>query len=262
MRIEVDGVGVCVEVRGRGPATVLLVHGLGSSRECWSDAPRFFDPDRHTLVLPDLPGFGDSDKPEPHGYSMESLAAALRGVLDHVGAHRVHIVAHSMGGAVALLLAGSEGITTASFAAAEGNLVPEDAFMSSKVSRLKEAAFAKVFTKWLRMVEESLGPEPVRMHEVFLRDLRRTTPAVLHRASVSCQALTRSGELARRFGELGCPRMYLVGERTLEGRDLPGPVAAGGVEVVRIPGAGHFVMDVAEAFYPPIRRLVDAAEAA
>ena len=260
MRVEVDGIGVSVEILGQGPSKVLFVHGLGASRTCWDEASRFFDPTRHTLVLPDLPGCGRSDKPEDHDYSMESMASALEGVLSSLGFDAVHVVAHSMGCAVALLLAKAGRVTLQSFVSAEGNLVPEDAFMSSKVARLKEPTFARVFSKWLKMVEDSLGPEPVRLHEVFLESLRACPPVALHRTSVSCLELTRSGDLARHFAALRCPRLYVIGGRTLEERGLPAPAEAEDVEVLTIPGAGHFMMDDAEAFYPPVRQFVEGAQ--
>ena len=259
MRVEVRGAGLEADLVGRGPEALLFVHGLGSSRRCWVEAPRFFDLERVTLVLPDLPGFGGSDPPAGLDCSMDALAEALSGLLAHLGIDRPHVVAHSMGGAVALLLAGSAAVRPASFVSAEGNLVSEDAFMSGKVARLKEQVFVRVFSKWLRMAEESLGPERTPVEDGFLEDLRRTSPLVLYRTSVSCQALTRSGELAGRFRELDCPRLYIAGERTLEERELPEPVAAEAVPVLRIPAAGHFMMAEAEPFYSAVRRHVEAA---
>lgn len=257
MRIDVGGYEVSVETVGTGPAAVLFVHGLGASRSYWGEAPRYFDPEAFTLILPDLPGYGDSDAPEELDYSMAELARALEGVLAHLGRREVHLVAHSMGGAVALLLAGSEAVRVRSFASAEGNLVPDDAFMSTKVTRLKEATLKRVWSKFVDMVAQSLGDEPVRTHEIFLESLRGTPPFVLYRTSRSCADLTLSGELSQRFLELGCPKLFLVGEKTRADGPLPAPVVDSGVPVVTVPGIGHFLMDRADDFYPPIRELIE-----
>ena len=262
MRIDVGGLEVAVETVGAGPEAVLFVHGLGSSRAIWKDAPGFFDPRRHRLVLVDLPGAGESDAPEAHDFSMTSMADALEKVLAALGIGATHLVAHSMGGAVALLVASRGRIEPLSFASAEGNLVSEDAFMSSKVARLKEAAFVRVFTKWLRMAEESLGPDRTATHETFLASLGATKPHALHRASVSCLELTRSGELGRLWSGLACPRLYVAGEKTRAARGLPAPVVESGCEVVTVPGAGHFVMGAGPGFYAPVRRFVDACDRA
>jgi pimeloyl-ACP methyl ester carboxylesterase len=262
MRVDVGGFEVSVEIVGSGPRAVLFVHGLGASRTCWGRAPDFFDPERYRLILPDLPGFGESDAPEDCDYSMASLTAALEKTLAALGIDELHVVGHSMGGAVALLLAGSEQIRVRSFASAEGNLVPDDAFMSSKVSRLKEATLARVWTKFVGMVAQSLGDEPVETHQLFLASLRGTAPHALYRTSQSCAALTASGELSRRFVELACPKIYLVGEKTRAERNLPAPVVDSDAPVITIPGIGHFLMDKADAFYPTVRGHIERVETA
>lgn len=252
------------EVEGRGPALVLLVHGLGADHRCFGEAAAYFDPARHTLVMPDLPGFGRSvGRGDPgDDCSMASMAEALEAVLAGVGAPAgVHLVAHSMGGAVALLLAGRPGVRVRSFACAEGNLVPDDAFMSGKVARLAAPRFERVWSKWLGMVEQTLDPATPRQNALYLESLRQAGPLVLHRASTSCFELTASGELSRRFLELGCPRLYLVGERTLTLRPVPGPVLDAGIPVAVVPGVGHSVMENAEVFYARVAELIDGAPA-
>lgn len=263
-RIVWRGRELHAEVEGRGPALVLLVHGLGADHRCWGEAAARFAPERYTLVMPDLPGFGRSAGCGAAGddCTMASMAEALEAVLAGVGSPGpggVHLVAHSMGGAVALLLAARPGVRVLSFACAEGNLVADDAFMSSKVARLAEPRFERVWTKWLGLVEQTLDPATPRQNALYLESLREAGPLAIHRASKSCFELTASGELARRFLELGCPRLYLVGERTMATRPVPAPVLDAGVAVAVIPGVGHSVMENAEAFYSCVRALIDGA---
>ncbi len=259
--IDWEGRSIMVETVGHGPRAVLFIHGLGASHRCFEEANRYFDPDLYTLVQPDIPGFGQSEAPEGDDHRIESMAGAMEAVATSLGLDKVHVIAHSMGGAVALLLASSPAITVLSLASAEGNLVTEDALMSSKVSRLKEHVFERVWSKWLTMVREFLGPEPSRQHDLFLEDLGATGPRVIHRASTDCWAVTSSGELGSRFLELDCPRIYLIGEKSLKGRTVPEPVAQAGVCVVTIPGAGHFTMENHQVFYPPIVAFIEDVEA-
>lgn len=255
-RVSWNGIDLSVDVVGSGPEVLLMLHGLGASRRCFEEAPSHLDTSRFTLVMPDLPGFGESLVPDNHGTSMASMASAMEAVVLSLNAREVHIVAHSMGGVVGLLLASAPSLQLRSFTSAEGNLVAEDALMSSKVSRLKESVFTRVWSKWLAMVEDSLGPEPVRQHELFLESLAATPPGVIHQSSVSCWALTSSGELADRFLALSCPKIYLVGEKTQEERPLPDPVIQAEIPVVTIPGVAHFVMENADAFYGAVRQFV------
>ena len=91
--------------RGAGTPLILL-HALGLTRESWEPVipalAEHFD-----VIAVDLPGFGDSgpvpDDVEP---SPQVLAALVDGLLDDLGVRSPHIVGNSLGGWVALDLAG------------------------------------------------------------------------------------------------------------------------------------------------------------
>ena len=50
------------------------------------------------MVAPDQIGFGKSSKPHAYQFTFQALAENTRGLLDHLGVGRVHVVGHSMGG--------------------------------------------------------------------------------------------------------------------------------------------------------------------
>ena len=90
---------------GDGPP-LLLIHGYLSSRLVWDDvlpglAARF------RVVVPDLPGFGDSEKPPParYPYGYDAFAESLVDVVAAMGMGRLSVCGHGMGGAIALTLA-------------------------------------------------------------------------------------------------------------------------------------------------------------
>jgi len=56
------------------------------------------------VVVPDLRGYNDSDKPES-GYDLDTLSADIRGLIDRLGYTKAHIVGHDCGGAIAWNLA-------------------------------------------------------------------------------------------------------------------------------------------------------------
>ncbi len=95
----------------RQPLTVLFIHGLGGRLEHWSPqlAERVEGVRRVAL---DLPGHGASDPLPPdfttEGYSPPALAQAVAAVVDALGLHRVVLVAHSWGAAVATAYAGAQ----------------------------------------------------------------------------------------------------------------------------------------------------------
>jgi pyruvate dehydrogenase E2 component (dihydrolipoamide acetyltransferase) len=79
---------------------VLLIHGYGGDRNSWLFLQEPLAA-RYRVYALDLPGHGTSVK-DVGTDPATVLADAVVGVLDAVGADRAHLVAHSMGGAVAL----------------------------------------------------------------------------------------------------------------------------------------------------------------
>jgi pimeloyl-ACP methyl ester carboxylesterase len=82
---------------------VLLIHGWGGSGRYWQSTVERLR-DRFTLVVPDLPGVGRA-LPVRRPFDMPAHAAALEALLVHLRIERAHVVGHSMGGGIALLLA-------------------------------------------------------------------------------------------------------------------------------------------------------------
>jgi pyruvate dehydrogenase E2 component (dihydrolipoamide acetyltransferase) len=82
---------------------VLFVHGYGGDKNSWLFVQEPIAADRVTYAL-DLPGHGASSKDVGDG-TIETLAKAVVGFLDTVGVNRVHLVGHSMGGAVVTAVA-------------------------------------------------------------------------------------------------------------------------------------------------------------
>jgi pimeloyl-ACP methyl ester carboxylesterase len=91
------------ELPGTG-TPVLLIHGMGSSSQSWTNIPeRLSAAGVHVLVV-DLPGHGESSK-GPGDYSLGAMACTLRDLLDHLGVERVHLVGHSLGGGISMQFA-------------------------------------------------------------------------------------------------------------------------------------------------------------
>ncbi|MEO3876225.1 alpha/beta hydrolase [Nonomuraea sp. B12E4] len=82
---------------------VVLLHAWGSTAGTWDGfAARMAACGRHVLAL-DLRGHGDSTWTGT--YSLASMCDDVLGFLDHQGIDRVDLAGHSMGGAVAVLVA-------------------------------------------------------------------------------------------------------------------------------------------------------------
>lgn len=95
------GKGHSVFYRDEGSGVpVLLLHGFAEDGTVWEIvADRLSSECR--LLIPDLPGSGQSPLP-PEELSMETLADALKELLDREGIDRCVLIGHSMGGYIAL----------------------------------------------------------------------------------------------------------------------------------------------------------------
>ena len=101
----VDSHRVAYAVMGTGPA-VLLLHGLGGTADFWQPiVPELAR--THTVICPDLLGFGFSDKPRV-AYTPARHAGAVAAVLRATDTTTLHaVVGHSCGGVIAMTLLAS-----------------------------------------------------------------------------------------------------------------------------------------------------------
>lgn len=84
---------------GQGPA-VILIHGLLGSHHNWEPQIASLS-SRYRVIVPDLFGHGDSDKPAGD-YSISAHAATVRDLLHSLSVPSATFVGHSLGGGVAM----------------------------------------------------------------------------------------------------------------------------------------------------------------
>jgi 4,5:9,10-diseco-3-hydroxy-5,9,17-trioxoandrosta-1(10),2-diene-4-oate hydrolase len=83
---------------------VVLIHGGGAGAFGYSNYRKNIGPlsKRNRVIVPDLPGFGQSHpRPAPNGI-FKSMSGALGELLDHLGIKKTSLVGNSLGGATSL----------------------------------------------------------------------------------------------------------------------------------------------------------------
>jgi pyruvate dehydrogenase E2 component (dihydrolipoamide acetyltransferase) len=217
---------------------VLLVHGFGADLNTWMFTQPALGAGKRALAL-DLPGHGGSTKEVGAG-DAESLTDAVEGVLGALGVEQVHLVGHSMGGAIAALAAlrRPERVASLTLIASAG-LGPEintsfiDGFV--RASRRREAA-------------EVLGllvDDPAMVSRAMVEDVLRykrldgVTPALAKIAEVWFAGGRQSLDLTGRIAALTLPVQLIWGRN-----DRIIPAAHGEALAARLPvhildAAGH-----------------------
>ena len=97
---EAAGLSVAYRELGDGPA-VLLLHGWPTSSFLWR---RVMEPiaRANRVVAPDLPGYGESDKPLGAGYGFEFYDRVLDELLAALEIDEVGLAGHDLGGPIGL----------------------------------------------------------------------------------------------------------------------------------------------------------------
>jgi pimeloyl-ACP methyl ester carboxylesterase len=95
--------GYRVHYLAEGPAggpVVVLVHGLGGHSEEWLNLSAYLVKAGYRVYIPDLPGYGRSEKPADFSYSVHDEAEVVVGFLDALGLKQVDLGGWSMGGGI------------------------------------------------------------------------------------------------------------------------------------------------------------------
>jgi pimeloyl-ACP methyl ester carboxylesterase len=219
---------------------LVLVHGLGASGRAWDLVAPLLAA-RFRLIVPDLPGFGET------GGEHTTIKGMARAVVDLVEGEFA-VAGHSMGGLVATAL--TELVPDRVTRLVLVNSPPSYESRTAARGRGERILALPVVGS---LVWRSLSDDKLRTmmrtafapgHEVphvFVEDLRRTTLAAFTGASAEIDAYLKRRPLPERVGALTQQALVVFGER--DGRVDPssldgyGPVA--NATVVTIPEAGH-----------------------
>ena len=234
--------GVCMRVaamRRHGWLTpIVFLHGFGSTKEDYADVARYKQFDGRPIIAFDAPGFGETECADLSVLSIPFLQQTVENVLDRCGVQRFHLVGHSMGGLTALMYAHDHRHAPLSFINIEGNVAPEDCFLSRQIVDYPSNTAAEFLARLI----ERIGRTPGFSHPLYAANL----PAKVHCEAVapifrSMVELSDNDELLSKFIGLPFARMFVYGDenRSLSYLDT---LKDHGVELAEIADSGHFPM--------------------
>jgi haloacetate dehalogenase len=271
-KLETTGATINGVVGGQGPP-LLLLHGAPQTHISWRlVAPKLAE--EHTVVIPDLRGYGDSSKPpdgESHGnYSKRVMALDQVEVMKHFGFDRFPVVGHDRGGRVAhrMALDHPEKLTRLAVL----DIVPTY-YLYTHVT----IEFVQAYFHWFNYLRPAPGPENElkaageaqkarTTSEVQLEYLRTSAdPANIHamcedyRAGASIDLKHDAADLDKK---IACPLQVLWGERSPMGRiyDVLAIWRDRGTKVTgkALPGGHNLQEDVPEQVIAEVRALLKA----
>lgn len=183
---------------GNGPV-LLIFHGYPYNgcdfKEVLKDLTS-----RFTVVIPDMPGMGFSDKPRQHKYSFYEMADMYTSLLDYLKIEEVHVLSHDLGNSVVqeLIARGSE----------SGN-----PFNIKSIVFLNGGLFTDVYRPRLMQILLSQSPKPIGR---LLSKLMTKSMVTKATAEVFGKNTKPASELLRQFWEIlnynnGKAIAYLLG---------------------------------------------------
>lgn len=228
---------------GSGPDTLLL-HGFGSDSLSWLlNQPALEQV--ATLHAVDLPGHGDApaDLGDVGDGRIGTLAARIAQALDDAGLARLHLVGHSLGGAVALRLAQDRPDRVASLAliAPAGLGQGVDAEFLQHYPELDDAAAATALMQRLVLQPRLIGRVLVarvlaQLGQPERRDALRRIARALRDEATDIEA---SADAIGRIDERALPRLVIWGAHDRINPPDAQRLARFGGQALQVEDAGH-----------------------
>lgn len=104
MLVNLKDINVYYRQWGSGSRAILCFHGWGMNGDSWAPLAKRFSPREWRVIMPDLRGFGRSDKP-PSGYHINDYMRDAVRLIRSLNLTQVDVLGHSFGGTGALYLA-------------------------------------------------------------------------------------------------------------------------------------------------------------
>ena len=253
-----DGKRTVWHIWGDGPA-LLLLHGGSGSWTHWCRNVRALAASGRKVVVPDMPGFGDSDAATAATDADGVVAPLAAGLHELGGATSWDTVAFSFGALVATLLAQQHpGLVRRLILVAPGGL-------GIRAARIRLRSPRGIDDP--REIEEAhrinLGRLMLHRPESITQAAVQLQTANVRRDRMRGRRLAMTDIVARTLLQLRCPVDVMVGSDDQLYRELPAEFdqvfkAVPGIgEIVRIADAGHWVQyEEAQRFNGELVRLL------
>jgi pimeloyl-ACP methyl ester carboxylesterase len=243
--VTARGVRMRVVEAGIGPPVVLIHDILVSHLEFEAVIEPLAASMR--VLAPDLPGFGQSEKPSParYAYGIESFAEAMMDMIAGLGLGRVSVVGHSMGGAVAIALAAEHPELVERLVLVDALSHPLRLDFKSRLATAPivgrflfkqlygRGAFRRFFRENVFAAGSAVPVERIdRYYDLF------NTPAARESAHAVLQSIRDTRSVVARITRITAPTLVVWGRR-----DRLNPPIFGQRLAREIPGASFDVLD-------------------
>ena len=227
---------------------ILFIHGLFGNKDWFTYYCKEYSLDDYSWIVPDLIGYGESEKPDKLDfYTMGNQGQYLYDLLRLEKVHNVIIMAHSMGGPIAISLIEKvknlkNNIKIKGLFYLEGNLDKNDAFFSSTIAKYSFEQYKKEFDLRIEnLIKKSKTPI---FPEFFrLKTMRDLGPYSIWGSSYDLVKLSEGNQLLPRLQRLiDFPVYFVFGEKNKGKFTSETLVISAQLPIIYIPKAGHLLL--------------------
>ena len=166
------------------------------------------------------------------------LVETALAMLETCKIEQFHLVGHSMGGLTALMLASEHPERVLSCCNIEGNIAPEDCFLSRQIHDYPADDPQTFMDDFIDRARRSLAWSSPLYAAGLAHKVR---PEAVRGIFTSMVDLSENADLMQRFLSLPCPKMFMYGEQNVSLSYLS-YISDEGVTLAEIPECGHFPM--------------------
>ncbi|MBB6488430.1 alpha/beta fold hydrolase [Rhizobium lusitanum] len=204
---------------------IVLVHGLFGSLNDPKILAAFGNAEIHA---PDLIGYGRNRRANTGSLTLLDQARHIADFISGIGAGKVHLVGHSVGGAVSVLVARHFPELVESLTSVEGNLTLKDAFWSGQIAVKPDEEVARIVSGYQADPDAWIAGAGVQINE-WTSSLARAWLANQPASTIKAQAkavVAATGEAVyldaiRSVLQSDIPVYLIAGRRSAEGWDVP-----------------------------------------
>ncbi len=232
-RVDITGL-----YRGGTGTPLVFLHGFGSTKEDYADVVQQEHLADRPVLAYDAPGCGATTCSDPTALSIPFLVSAAEQVLRAKRIERCHLIGHSMGGLTALMLADRNPAKVASLVNIEGNLAPEDCFLSRQIISHAHDGPREFLAHFADRVSSSRYYSSSLFAASLPHKVRADAVKPIFDSMVD---LSDHGGLLERFLALPLPKMFMYGQQNGSLSYLK-RLADKGIELAEIAHSAHFPM--------------------
>lgn len=220
---------------GSGQNCLIFLHGIQGSKDTFEYLKNSELSKNFRIIIPDLPGFGDSTIEDNEDYDLKSQSLKLIGLLNTLKIDNFIAYGHSLGGMIATLLLSIAPERVLSIISSEGNLKLQDCGESRKV-----------FDMTLEEFKEKRYPE------IFAKGIKASVKTFYY-TSKSVVEYSKSEKLLEILENTTCPALFIRGELS---HFITIPKGTN-LEVISIPDETHFTLAKSDKIASLISRFLN-----